>query len=128
MLQVQNLQLNQGQTCPWSEWRGIVKVAHFQVLASVHVQKCVTATAAGQKPMTMEIDAVFGEQNVPMCLPCDPLCHNLTPWLSLVNQGCKKCICVLPPLSKDVASPAQREGIYERPTLSNAIHLEQYKA
>lgn len=77
--------------------------------------------------MTMEIDAVFGEQNVPMCLACDPLCHNLTLWLSLVNQGCKKYICVLPPPSKDVASPAQREGIYEMPTLSNAIHLEQYK-
>lgn len=39
--------------------------------------------------MTMEINAVFGEQNVPMCLACDPLCHNLTLRLSLVNQGCK---------------------------------------
>lgn len=77
---------------------------------------------------TMEISAVFGEQNVPMCLACDPLCHYLTLWLSLVNQGCKKYICVLPPPSNDAASPAQREGIYEMPTLSNAIHLEQYKA
>lgn len=117
-----------GQTHPWSGWRGIAKVASFQVLAPVHVQKCVTATATGQTAMAMEIDAVFGEQNVPMCLSWDPLCHNLTPWLSLDNQGCKKCICVLPPLSKDVASPAQREGIYEMPTLSNAIHLEQYEA
>lgn len=72
MLWVQNPQLNQGLTCPWLEWRGIVKVARFQVLASVQVQKCVTATAAGQKPMTMEIDAVFVEQNVPMCLSRDP--------------------------------------------------------
>lgn len=35
--------------------------------------------------MIVEINAVFGEQNVPVCLACDPLCHNLTLWLSLVN-------------------------------------------
>lgn len=74
--------------------------------------------------MTVEIDAVFWEQNVPVCLACDPLCHSLTLWLSLVNRSCKKYICVLPPKSKEVASPAQREGICEMPTLSNAPYLE----
>lgn len=112
------------QRDPWSEWQGKPRLLIFKCWPP-HVGECVAANTAGQqiwpwKPTRCFENKMF--QCVWLVIPCAMI------WLSLVNWGFKKCICVLPPKGEEVASSAQSEGICEIPTLSNAFHLELHNA